>query len=109
MKATKEQIQTWKNTYKCDVFEIEVEGYRCYVRSFDRATMKCVLANLTMKLRGDSTEIDAGKMLDIGEIGIENCWLAGDEEIKQNDRLWIAACMQVGALFEFAEAKLAKL
>lgn len=95
--------------YKSDVFEIEVEGYRCYVRSFDRATMKCVLANLTLKLTDSGTEVDASKMLDIGEIGLKNCWLGGDEEILENDRLYVAACMQVGGLFDLANATLKKL
>lgn len=109
MEVTKEQIEVWKKDYRCEVYEIEVEGYKCYIRSFDRSTMKCVLASLTMQVSDRGAEIDAGKMLEIGEIGFENCRLACDEEILTNDRLYIAVCMQVGALFEFAQATLKKV
>ena len=109
MKATEEQIQAWKNSWKGDVYELEIEGKYCYIRSFDRATMKCVLSNLTMKVSGEGAEIDAGKILDIGAIGLENCWLDGDKEILSDDRLYIAACMQVGELFNIAETKLKKV
>lgn len=109
MKATKEQIQVWKNQWKGDVYELEIEGKYCYIRSFDRETMRCVLSNLTMKVSDKGAEIDAGKILDIGAIGLTNCWLGGDDEILNNDRLYIAACMQVGELFELAQTKLKKV
>jgi hypothetical protein len=111
-KASDEQIAAWKKMHgEGNIWEIEVEGNFCYVKGFDRQTMKLALSQLKMKINTEKkeTEIDMQKMLEIGEIGLQNGWLGGSEEIKQNDRLWIAASMQVGELFDLAETKLKKL
>lgn len=109
-KASDEQIEAFKKMYG-DVYEIQVEGHFCYVKGFDRTTMKLALSRMKMKIDIDKkeTEIDMEKMLEIGEIGLQNGWLAGSEDIKQKDRLWIAASMQVGELFDLAETSLKKL
>ena len=109
-KATADQIAAWKKMHG-DVYEVTVGGKFCYVRGFDRVTMKLCLSQMKMKIDTEtkSTEIDMQKMLEIGEIGLQNCWLGGSEDIKAIDNLWIAASMQVGSLFDFAEADLKKL
>ena len=113
-KATPEQVEIWKKTYP-EVYEINVEGHRCYLRGFDRTTMKFALSRLSIKVNpesaaaGKGVEINMEKMIEIGEIALQNCWLGGDDEIKTNDRLFIAAAMQVGELFDIAETSLKKL
>lgn len=102
------QIAVWKKQHK-DVFSIEVEGHIGYVRGFDRATMKYALSQLSIKANDKEQTISAEKIINIGEIGLTNCWLGGSDEILTNDRLFIAAAMQVGELFDFAETKLKKL
>lgn len=107
--ATPEQIAAWKKLYG-DVYEITVDGRTGYVRGFDRNTMKFALSQLKFKLGADSSaEVSVEKMIELGEIGLQNCWLGGDDEILNNDRLFMAAALQVGELFEIAETALKKL
>lgn len=109
-KATDLQVEAWKKMFG-DVYEIQVADHFCYVKAFDRTTMKYALSQLKMKVNTETKEVqmDMEKMLEIGEIGLQNCWIGGSEEIKTKDRLWVAAAMQVGELFELAETKLKKL
>ena len=108
--ATDEQIAAWKNIYG-DVHSIEVEGHVCYIKGFTRETVKYALSRLKIRIDSETNEavMDVEKMLEIGEIGLQHCFIGGSEEIKTNDRLWIAAAMKVGELFDIAEAKLKKL
>lgn len=107
--VTPDRIAAWKKLHG-DVYEITVDGHTGYVRGFDRNTMKFALSQLKFKLGADSTaEVSVEKMIELGEIGLKNCWLGGDEEIKNNDRLFMAAALQVGELFEIAETALKKL
>jgi hypothetical protein len=108
--ADEMQIAAWKKMWG-DVYEIQVGDHVCYVKGFDRTTMKYALSQLKMKVNTETKEVqmDMEKMLEVGEIGLQNCWIGGSEEIKTNDRLWVAAAMQVGELFELAETKLKKL
>lgn len=108
--AIESQIAAWKNMYG-EVFEIAIEGHVGYVRGFDRATMKFALSQLKINVNTEtrSAEMDFQKIIEIGEIGLKNCWLGGSEEILKNDRLYISAAMQVGELFDIAEVNLKKL
>lgn len=108
-KATIEQIAIWKKQFG-DVFEITVDEHVCYIRPVDRATMRFALSKINVKIdKGNNQEINLEKMIEIGEVILTNCWLGGSEEIKQKDRLLIAASMQAGELFEIAETSLKKL
>ena len=109
-KATDEQIAIWKKTHQ-EVYEIEVEGSFCYIREIDRETMKYAFSELKMKINTETKEgeVDMEKMVNVGEIGLQNCWIGGDEKIKSNGRLWVSACMQVGELINVAETSLKKL
>ena len=108
--ATDEQIAAWKSMYG-NVYSVEVGGHICYVKGFSRETIKYALSRLKIRIDSDTNEavIDVEKMIEIGEIGLQNGFIAGSEEIKTNDELWIAVAMQVGELFNVAEAKLKKL
>lgn len=108
--ATPDQIAAWKKLHG-DVYEITVDNHVGYVRGFDRATMKFALSQLKIKLDKDSqgAEVSVEKMIELGEIGLKNCWIGGSEEILGNDRLFMAAALQVGELFEIAETTLKKL
>lgn len=108
--ATPDQIAAWKKLHG-DVYEITVNSHVGYVRGFDRATMKFALSQLKIKLDKDShgAEVSVEKMIELGEIGLKNCWIGGSEEILSNDRMFMAAALQVGELFEIAETTLKKL
>ena len=43
------------------------------------------------------------------EIVLRDCWLAGDEEIKTDDTLFISASAKLADLIEVKEAELEKL
>ena len=109
-KATEGQIAVWKKQHGV-VYEIEVKGYFCYIREFDRETMKYALSQLNMKINTETqeAEFDMDKLVNLGEVGLNTCWLGGDEEIKTSAPLFISACLQVGTLFEIADGTLKKL
>ena len=47
--ADENQIKSWKKLYG-EVYEIIVDGHACYVRSFDRTTMKYALSHIKIKV-----------------------------------------------------------
>jgi hypothetical protein len=107
---TQEQIEAWKKMHG-GVFELTVRGKKCYLRKYDRATLAFALSNLsaTISTQNNSVEINAEKILKVGEIALRNCWLAGDREILEDDSLFVPAAMQAGTLFEMEECELKKL
>jgi hypothetical protein len=107
---TQEQIESWKKIYG-DVFELTVRGKKCYLRKYDRATLAFALSQLTATIstQNNNVEINAEKILKVGEIALRNCWLAGDKEILEDDSLFVPAAMQAGTLFEMEECELKKL
>jgi hypothetical protein len=40
---------------------------------------------------------------------LEGCWIGGDDEIKKDDKLFLAVQSKLGALMEVKEAELVKL
>lgn len=109
-KASDEQIKVWKKLHD-EIFELEIEGNYAYLHGFDRATMKFALSRLNVKIDPSSSaaEMNLEKIIEIGEIAMQNCWLGGSEKIRTSERLFTAAAMQAGSLFEIAEVKLKKL
>ncbi|MDD3892454.1 MAG: hypothetical protein PHE03_09155 [Bacteroidales bacterium] len=108
-KASHEQIEAWKKMWG-EVTEIEVKGHFCYLRAFDRATLKYALSQMSLKINQETKEVDVdmSKIIDIGEVALTNCWIGGSDEIKQNDKLFIAAAMSAGQLMDFYESTLKK-
>jgi hypothetical protein len=111
--ATEDQIAAWKKIHKIDdVFAIKVDGHVCYVKDFDRASMKYALSQVTTTVDEKGKEdydFSLEKQVEVGEVGLQNGWLGGSESIKQDDKMWISAAMQMGALFRFSEVSLEKL
>lgn len=91
-----EQIAEWKSKYG-DIFKIEVDGRVCILKRPDRKTLSYASAVATKD------------PIKFSEIILNNSWLAGDEEIKTNDRLFMGAGKQLGDLIDIAEATLEKL
>lgn len=108
-KASDEQIAAWKKMWG-EVYEIEVSGHYCYLRKFDRATLKLGLSQMSMDINAQTKQakMDMGKIIDMGEVALQNCMIASEDVIETNDSLWIGAAMQAGELFDFAEASLKK-
>jgi hypothetical protein len=96
MDVTKEQIQEWKQQYK-DIFVLNVEGKKAYLRTPDRHTLSY------------ASTLATKDPLKFNEVVLTNCWLGGDEEIKTDDALFLAASSKLPELIQIKEATLEKL
>ena len=94
-KATQEQIDAWKQLHG-DVFEVRVDGKFGYLKSPDRKTVAKASALQASPIRSN-------------EAMLEGCWIGGDDEIKKDDKLFLAVQSKLGALMEVKEAELVKL
>lgn len=94
---TPAQITAWKSAYKT-VHKLTVEDKVAYLRNPDRRTLSAAM-----------TKIAKGDIVGGSEVILENCWLGGDEEIKNDDDLFVGAVSKVGELIEVKSAELEKL
>jgi hypothetical protein len=96
MKATKEQINKWKHQYG-EVFEVTIDDATCFLKKPDRKTLS--LANTL-------GQHDAMKF---NEVMLENCWIDGDNKIKEDNEYFFAAIEKLTELIQVKEATLKKL
>lgn len=99
--VTQEQIDLWKKKHR-DVWMVTVVGdddkeYTCYMRKPDRKQL-----SLAMRLSQKDP-------LKFNESIINGCWLAGDEEIKTDDELFMAVSTRLDELINYKEAEIKKL
>ena len=93
--ATEEQIAEWKKKYGA-VSGIVVDGHICYLKPINR------------KILSMASSTGAKDPLQFNEIVLANCWLAGSEEIKTNDTLFLSAGAKLAEFIEIKEAELVK-
>jgi len=96
MNVTKQQIQEWKKQYG-DVYVLNIEGKKAYLRTPDRQTLSY------------ASTLATKDPLKFNEAILTNCWLGGDEEIKTDDALFLSASSKLGELIQIKEATLEKL
>jgi hypothetical protein len=94
--ATTEQIDLWKKQHG-EVFRLEVEGHVAYLKKPSRKVMSMALST------GKNDPIK------FGEIILNNCWIEGDRQIIDEDKLFFGAMGQLDQMIEFAGAELKKL
>ena len=94
MKYTKQQIEEWKAKHG-ELFEITVEGKSCILHRPTRRDLSYV-----------SVVKDPIKM---SEAVLNQLWVAGDEEIKTDDSLFLAAIQKMQDVLEVKEAEIKKL
>lgn len=94
MKFTKEQIKEWKAKHG-ELFEITVEDKNCILH---RPTRKDLSYASAVK--------DPIKM---SEVMLNALWVDGDEEIKEDDSLFLAAIQKMQEILEVKEAEIKKL
>ncbi len=124
---TPEEIQKWKDLYgKVHTLEVPekfitadgeefddedqakehaselVEGKR----GIEEVTVKCYLRTPTRKVISSATVIAGKDPMKFGELILQNCWLGGDERIKNEDELFFAANGILGDLIKVRTAKL---
>ena len=93
---TQEQIDKWKQQYGA-VFEITVEDKKAYLKPPDRKILSCAT-------------VEAGKdPFAFNDIILKNCWIGGDEEIRDVESYSLAAGSQLDKIIEFREASIKKL
>ncbi len=94
--ATAEQIAKWKQKHG-EIFEIGTAGKVCYLKKPGRKELS--FASIT---GGE----DPYKW---NEAILESCWLGGDEEIKKDDELFLAASSKLTELVKIQESYIKKL
>ncbi len=94
MKYTKEQVSEWKAKWG-ELFEISVEGKSCILRKPTRRDLSYV-----------SVVKDPIKL---SEVMLKQLWVAGDEEIKEKDDLFMAVVSKMEAVLAVKEAEIKKL
>lgn len=94
MKVTKEQIKEWKEKYG-ELFQITVEDKNCILRKPNRKDLSYA-----------SVVKDPIKM---SEVLLKNLWVAGDEDIKTDDELFMAVVNKMDEVLKVKEAEVKKL
>lgn len=94
MKYSKEQIQEWKKKHG-DLFEITVDDKSCILH---RPTRRDLSYASVIK--------DPIKM---SETMLGQLWVAGDEELKTNDELFMAVVSKMDEVLKVKEAEIKKL
>lgn len=94
MKYTKQQIEEWKAKHG-ELFEITVGGKSCILHRPTRQDLSYV-----------SVLKDPIK---ISETMLNQLWVAGDEENKTDDSLFLAAIQKMQDVLEVKEAEIKKL
>jgi len=100
MEATKEQIAEWKAKYGT-ISKITVKA--------DGGNKVCYLRNPSRKALGYASMAGKDNPLKFNEVVLNDCWLAGDEEIRTNDTLFLSVSGKIAELIEVKEAELEKL
>lgn len=93
---TNEQIEGWKKKYG-DIFEVTADGKTAYLKKPDRKALSAAAV------------IGKSDPMKYNEVLLNNCWLAGDEEIKTDDSLFLGVSSHLAELIEIKEAELKKL
>jgi len=96
MNVTKEQIQEWKKKHG-NVYEISVDGKKCYLKSPNRKTI------------GYASAAGKDDPMKFNEIVMRDCWLGGDEEIRTDDTLFLSVSGKLAEIIEVKEVELKKL
>jgi len=94
--ATKEQIAEWKAKHG-GIFRITVEDKACYLKKPSR------------KALGYASMAGKENPLKFNEVMLNDCWLAGDEEIKTDDSLFLSVSPKLSELIEVKTSELEKL
>lgn len=96
MKATKEQIATWKAKYG-EVFELSADDKHCYLHSPSR------------KALGYASMAGKENPLKFNEVILNECWIEGDEELRTDDAYFLGMSEQLASLIQVKQVEMVKL
>ena len=94
--ATPEQIAEWKKKHG-DVFQLKGGDKFGYIRAPKRAEVGLAFSYM------------AQNPLKATEIILQNCWLGGCEDLRNDDKYFYAINAQVNEIIEMAEVEVKKL
>lgn len=94
--ADKKQIAEWKTKHG-RIFCIRVEDKACYLKTPNRKTL------------GYAAVAGKENPLKFNEVVLRDCWLAGDEEIRTDDSLFLSVSQKLSEVVEVKEAELEEL
>lgn len=94
MALTKKQIEELKAKHGA-LYEISVDGYSCIFRKPNRKDLSYVAA--------------VKNPMQMNETLMNQLWVDGDEAIRKDDDLFLAASAKLGELIEIKEAEIKKL
>ncbi len=94
--ATPEQIAAWKKAHG-DIFCYEADGLVCYFKRPTRLAISMASAE------------GAADPLKFAEIIITNCWLGGDNALRDQDKYFIGLSQKLGEIVEVTVGELKKL
>lgn len=102
MEITQAQIKSWKKKWG-EVFQIDVptddEG-NIAIGYFKKPNLETISA---------AEQFVESEPIKAGNIMFNNCWLGGDDQVKENDECRISAIKVIGSLFKVRTATLKKL
>lgn len=94
--VSQEQIEAWKREHG-EVFKVSVDGYDCYLHRPSRKTLAY------------ASSVATKDPIKFNEILLNGSWIAGDEQIKKDDSLFLGVSAKLAELIEVKEADLVKL
>jgi len=94
--AFENKVEQWKKEHG-EVFQLTVEDKVGFLKAPDRNVL-----SLAYTVAGKDK-------IKLAETILENCWLDGDTEIKDNDTFFLSAVSQIDAIVELKDAELKKL
>lgn len=101
--VTREQIEKWKKQYgEVHVVEVKVEKGENVVGYLKPVKERNIYASVFSFMQ-------AGKLLEAGEVILANCYLGGDELIKTDEQVAASAAMAAYNVFKLPEATVKKL
>lgn len=93
--VTPEMVEKWKAKYG-DVFVIEGEGRKAWIRRPDRKVISAAAVNA------------GADLLKNRELILRNCWLGGDMALQNDDRYFLAIASQIDEIIDIAEVAIKK-
>ncbi|MDR1984979.1 MAG: hypothetical protein LBQ28_09180 [Prevotellaceae bacterium] len=94
--ATETQIAVWKEKYG-DIFQVIIEDKTCYLHKPDRKTLSA------------AATLGQTDPMRYNEVVVNNCWIAGAEEFKNDDSYFFALSEKLIELVELKTAEIKKL
>ena len=108
--ASEEQIAVWKKLHGgCS--QITLKDHVCYLKPADKKVLSYALSMIKVRVDDPSkaSEVGVERIIQLGEVVLQNCWLGGSEEIKTVPKLWMSAAVAAGDMVELVEAELKNL